>query len=342
MRPKVKRVYMPRLKMAAGLLLIALAVVAAVRTARVIDGFIRSTGLSPAATARLLFNSGVDLKESDGRTNILVLGIAGGIHAGSDLTDTIIVLSFLPAKQTLAMISLPRDIWSETLKDKINSAYHYGEAKKVGGGLILAKAIISDVVGLPIHYGLIVDFTGFQDIIDLIGGIELTVPQSFTDTEFPIPGREDDPCDGDPTFACRFTAVHFDEGRQRMGGEMALIYVRSRHGLGEEGSDFARSRRQQDVLLALKEKLTEPSVWISPARISPLVSAFERTIETDMNVGELATVGKIATRISQENIRRVTIEPLLYTPPVSWYGRYVLLPKDGISAIHEYIASQFQ
>jgi anionic cell wall polymer biosynthesis LytR-Cps2A-Psr (LCP) family protein len=342
MHPKVRRVYMPKIKLIAGLLVIAAGVVLAVRIAGVVGGFIRHTGLSPAATARLLFNTGVDLTQTDGRTNVVILGIAGGGFAGSDLTDTIIVLSVNTKKQSMGMMSVPRDIWSDTLKDKINSAYHYGEAKRDGGGLILSKAIISDVVGLPIHYGIVVDFTGFEDIIDLVGGIELTIPQSFTDTEFPIPGREDDPCDGDPTFACRFTSVHFDEGLQQMDGEQALTYVRSRHGEGGEGSDFARARRQQDVIFALREKLSDPGVWISFQRFAPLIEAFEKTVETDMNIGELATIGKFASRIPQTGIRRVTIEPLLMVPPVSWYGRYVLLPTESFSAIHEYIASQFQ
>ena len=333
---------MPRLKSIAGLFVIGLAIFLSVRIARTLDGFMRTTGLTPAATARLLFNSGVTMKESGGRTNIVLLGIAGGTHAGSDLTDTIIVLSLTSEAPSLAMISVPRDIWSETLKDKINSAYHYGEAKKAGGGLILAKAILSDVVGLPIHYGVVVDFSGFQDMIDLVGGIELTVPQSFTDTEFPIPGKEDDPCDGDPTYACRFVAVHFDEGSQRMDGERALIYVRSRHGEGEEGSDFARTRRQQDVMIALREQLSDPGVWTSPQRIAPLVDAFKKTVETDMNIGELATVGKLTSRIPPEQILRVSIEPLLTVPPISWYGRYVLLPVESFSQIHEYIASQIE
>ena len=333
---------MPRLKLIAGLLVIGLAIFLSVRIVRTIGGFMHTTGLTPAATARLLFNTGVTLKASGGRTNVVLLGVAGGTHAGFDLTDTIIVLSFRSEAPSLAMISVPRDIWSETLKDKINSAYHYGETKKKGGGLILAKAILSDVVGLPIHYGVVADFSGFQDIIDLVGGITITVPQSFTDTEFPIPGREDDPCDGDPKFSCRYTPVHFDEGSQVMDGERALIYVRSRHGDGEEGSDFARARRQQDVMVALKEKITEPSLWTSPQKIASIFRAFNAAVEMDMNIGEAATVGKIVAGIRQEDIRRISIEPLLTVPPISWYGRYVLLPTDGFPAIHEYIASQIQ
>ena len=109
------------------------------------------TKLTPGTVIRLLFDSGAPLQATGGRTNILLLGIAVGSHPGSDLTDTMMILSFAPENRTLAFISLPRDIWSETLQDKINSAYHYGEEKKKGGGLVLAKTIVEDVSGLPIH-----------------------------------------------------------------------------------------------------------------------------------------------------------------------------------------------
>ena len=95
----------------------------------------RTTGLTPTAIFRLLVNTGVDLKSHEGRTNILLLGIGGGTHAGADLTDTILVVSLDAKRNKMAMISVPRDLWSDTLKDKVNSSYHYGEEKKKGTGL---------------------------------------------------------------------------------------------------------------------------------------------------------------------------------------------------------------
>ena len=111
-----------------------------------------------ATVAKLVFNGGAPLASSSDRTNILLLGIGGGNHEGSDLTDTMMVLSLDNKKKTSAFISVPRDIWSETLKDRVNSAYHYGEEKKKGGGLLLAKVTVEDIVGMPIHYAVVVDF----------------------------------------------------------------------------------------------------------------------------------------------------------------------------------------
>jgi len=304
------------------------------------QSFMRTTGFTPTAIFQLLVNTGVDLKSHEGRTNILLLGIGGGTHAGADLTDTILVISLDTKRKKMAMISVPRDLWSDTLKDKVNSAYHYGEVKKEGGGLTLAKVIVEDMVGLPIHYVLLIDFSGFENIINIVGGIDITVPKAFTDPEFPIAGKEDDLCDGDPQFRCRYESVSFISGSQHMDGETALTYIRSRHAEGDEGSDFARGRREQEVLVALQEKLKNPSTWLPPSRAFTLFEAFDRASQTDMRIGELATVGKVIMKIGSGEEKRISFVDLLREPPLWMYGRYTLIPKESFQAIHEYIKTQ--
>lgn len=294
----------------------------------------------PGFVMKFIANGGTTLRSLEGRTNILLLGIGGGTHAGADLTDTMIVLSLYPSKHSMAMISIPRDVWSDTLRDKINSAYHYGEEKKAGDGFVLAKSTVEDVIGMPIQYAFLIDFSGFQKIIDLVGGIRVNVVTAFTDPEFPIVGKENDPCGGDPTFACRYETIHFDTGEQRMNGSRALQYVRSRHAEGNEGSDFARSKRQQDVLVALKAKFTDPRVWVSP-RLPVLVRALDDATDTDFNVSELATVGKFFVQVSAGSITKISFEDLLLTPPPWQYdGKYVLVPKEDSSSIVQFIKAQ--
>lgn len=342
MQPKVKRVYLPKIKVFVLLALAALAVV--LLTKAVIWGmhFRGQTGLTPGAILRLVFDNGVKLKTTDGRTNILILGIGGGSHEGADLTDTMMMLSVDNQKPSLAMFSIPRDIWSETLKDKINSAYHYGEEKQKGGGFILTKAIIEDVVGVPIHYAFMIDFSGFKDVIDLVGGVKVNIPIAFTDPEFPIAGRENDLCGGDPKFACRYEPLHFDAGPQLMNGELALKYVRSRHAEGDEGSDFARNRRQQDVLVALKVKLTDPGVWFSKRPLT-LYHALDDATDTDMNIGELLTVIKLLIRVPADHIKKISLDQLFVNPPLWLYGgRYILTPKEDYPQIHDFIQKQLQ
>jgi len=197
------------------------------------------TGLSALSLYQLATDGEAMVKSDNGRVNILLLGVGGGTHEGPDLTDTIIVVSFHLTQKTLSLISIPRDIWSDSLRDKVNSAYHYGEEKKEDGGLTLSSIIIEDVIGIPIHYAMVIDFSQFESLIDYIGGIDVEVPAAFIDTEYPIAGKEEDPCDGDPMFLCRYQTVTFEKGMQHMNGKRALMYVRSRHADGEEGTDFA-------------------------------------------------------------------------------------------------------
>ncbi len=329
MQPKVRRLVIPKVKVIGSVIGIALFLVVIIKVASLGIGFMHEMS--------------VTLKSADSRTNMLLLGIPGGTHAGADLTDSIMVLSFGHKTKKLTLISLPRDIWSDTLKDKVNSAYHYGEEKKLGGGLVLAKVVAEDVVGIPIHYGLVIDFSGFRRVIDDVGGLEIAVTKGFTDPNFPIEGKEEELCDGDIKFRCRFETIHFDAGRQHMDGTTALQYVRSRHGEGEEGSDFARSRRQQEVILALKEKLTSPATWLRFGKKTSLLQSLDGATDTDMKPGELLTFGKLAFNVAERSIQRMSIEDQFTTPPLWMYaGKYVLVPKDNIEKIHEYIKSILQ
>ena len=177
-------------------------------------------------------------------------------------------------------------------------------------------------------------------MIDLVGGVDVAVAESFTDPQFPVAGRENDECGGDPKLLCRYEALHFEKGREHMDGELALKYVRSRHAQGEEGSDFARSRRQQEVLLALKEKFMSPFSWISPFRVGSLLRAVDEATDTDMKIGEALTIGKMLVKTPGGAIKKISIEDLFFSPPTSWYGRYVLIPKEDFPALHTFLRSQ--
>jgi LCP family protein required for cell wall assembly len=299
------------------------------------ESFVKTTGLTVGTVLRLGFDDGAPLKSADGQTNILLLGIGGGTHDGPDLTDTMMVISFDWVRQNMTLISIPRDIWSDTLKDKVNSAYHYGEVKKKGGGLTLAQVTVEDVLGIPIEYSIVVDFAKFMKIIDLVGGIDVNVSQAFTDDQYPITGKENDTCNGDLTYACRYMTVHFDAGLQHMDGARTLIYVRSRHAEGTEGNDFARNRRQQEVMMALKQKLMQPAEFIHLKQDMTLFEAIDDASDMDLTVGELLTVGKIAARIKNTAIKKITIDDLFIQPPAAEYnGLFVLIPQDSWDIVH--------
>src|SRR5260221_10924886 len=229
------------------------------------------------------------LKQTDDRVNILLLGIAGGNHDGALLTDSIIVASYQLKTHQVTLISIPRDVWIPDLNQKVNAAYEIGKSN--GRGLAFTEDKIDDILGIPIHYAIRLDFSAFTKAIDQIGGVDVNVPRAFDDYEYPIEGKENDLCGNvekeidlnpdqakalnlnpgknkllvDPTgkpatesaqFACRFEhpSLHFDQGLTHLDGVTALKFVRSRKGTNNEGSDFARSRRQQIVIQAFREK----------------------------------------------------------------------------------------
>lgn len=305
--------------------------------------FMGNTGLTPILAARLVFDDGAPLQSSADRTNVLILGIGGGNHEGADLTDSIMVMSLNNKNHSVALVSVPRDIWSDSLKDKVNSAYHYGNEKQSGGGLLLAKVTMEDVIGMPIHYVVVVDFTGFEKVIDAVGGIDVNVPDAFTDTQFPKPGMEEATCPGDPTNACVWETVHFDAGLQHMNGARALIYARSRHAIGDEGSDFARSKRQQIIIVALKNRFTHPLQWVTPGRLESLPKLLDDATDMDMNIAQVLTVGKRFASVQQDQIKKISFDQLLESPPSYLYNNlYVLTPTTSWDDVHAYIRGQLQ
>ena len=127
------------------------------------------------------------LKNDNGRTNVLLLGMGGEGHSGGDLTDSILLASFNLSEGTVKLTSVPRDIWVADEQAKINSLYHYGNEAEEGTGLAKAKHAIGTFFGIPIHYALALDFQGFVKAIDAIGGIDVEVSRTFDDynTRFP-------------------------------------------------------------------------------------------------------------------------------------------------------------
>lgn len=272
------------------------------------------------------------------RINILLMGKAGGTRDGADLTDTIMLISLPTVDGKIAAISIPRDIWIPEIRAKINSAYYWGKTGSVyftipetGGGFSLVKDVAGKVTGQTIQYGIVVDFSAFKDIVDAIGGISVNVRNGFTDKLYPIEGRENDLCDGDQTYSCRYETVTFSPGFQNMNGETALKYVRSRHAEGEEGTDLARETRQQEVIEAIKEKILQPRTYLSAKNIKALISITGRYTETDI---DLPTVGVLARKVLDniKNISQTSIpEDLLVVPPASktFDNLYVFIPKAG-------------
>ena len=280
-----------------------------------------------------------ELESTNNRINFLLLGMGGGDHISPDLTDTMIFTSLGLQTNDLMMLAIPRDIWLEDLQRKINAVYHFGEEEKEGTGLVLTKSSVEKITGQVIHYAVLVDFEGFKDAIDLVDGIEVFVDRSFTDPKYPVPGKENEKCE-EENFDCRYQALRFEAGWQTMDGEKALQFARSRNAKGDEGTDFARSQRQQKIILAFKNKLFSPKILLKPNKLLKLKEIAKKHIKTDLplNLNSGAALSGLFFRFSlaKKPIRTLSLEtgneenPQFLINPPSWeYGQWVLRPRNG-------------
>jgi len=279
------------------------------------------------------------VKQIDNRTNILLLGKAGEGHIAPDLTDTMILMSVNHDQHKIILISLPRDLWISSLRTKLNSVYYYGNKKQEKGGMILAKATVEEITGVPVQYAAVIDFSGFQAFIDEMGGIEVQVERGFRDERYPIAGRENDECGGDPEYLCRYETIEFKQGITQMNGEMALKYVRSRQSKDEiEGTDFGRAARQRKVIDAVLQKVQDRKVMFSYGKLKKLYELGVKMVETDMEEDALAVLARIAYE-SRDNIESVAFnEELLINPTLSlkYDNLYVFVPKYEIDEVPSY------
>ncbi len=289
-----------------------------------------------------IFTPSSKIKSIDNRTNILIMGKSGKGHAGPDLTDSIIFASVSHKTSSISFVSLSRDIWIPAIRAKLNSAYYWGNQRQPGGGLILAKSTAEEIVGTPVQYGVVIDFSAFERIIDVLGGIKVDIERSFTDEKYPIAGRENDECGGDSQFRCRYETIHFEKGKQFMDGATALKFVRSRNAEADEGTDIAREARQQKVISAIKEKVLSPQTLFNPWKILMIWRVVRESVETDINGPAAAILIRRAIQGSKQTTSYVLPENFLENPPISprYDNQYVFIPKAGDwSKVHEWVKS---
>ncbi len=335
--------------------------------------FLKKIFAGPPVVFSFIFD-GNSLKNTNGRTNILLLGTGGAGHQGGDLTDTIMVLSIDSKNKDAALISIPRDFWVDSLGMKVNAVYAVANGSNhKDNRLAGAKTVVGEILGIPIHYGLRIDFAGFEKIIDAIGGIEVMVERSFDDYHYPIAGKENDNCGyrliteettegtvsfyvdangqrvpaGVNVYACRFEHIHFEQGLTHMDGSTALKFVRSRMGTNNEGSDFARAARQQKVLAAVKDKVFSTQTLLNPQRVMAIGSTLGASLDTDITSEEIFSFFKIARQFDQVNLRSLVLDDtgpnslLVNPPPNDYNGQWVLIPRDGDYERLRQIVKQF-
>jgi polyisoprenyl-teichoic acid--peptidoglycan teichoic acid transferase len=252
------------------------------------------------------------------RINFAFYGYGGPGHDGPFLTDSIMVVSVQPKPSgppAVAEISIPRDWYvpvqlgnGKTSSSRINQAYSDGvsgqgtlPASDPTAGASVANATLEHLLGIHIDHWIGLDFQAFKAAVDAVGGVDVVVPNTFTDTQYPA-GE----CNNQPGENCRYTTVHFSAGLQHMNGTRALEFSRSRHSNDNgEGTDFARSRRQQLIVAALKQKVVSLG---GLGHLPDLLNSLGDNVVTDLQVNDLAAVYALLKDVDTKSILHVSFD----------------------------------
>ncbi len=264
------------------------------------------------------------------RVNILLLGIdERDDQYGPWRTDTMIVLTIDPENNTAGILSIPRDLWVPIpgySENRINTAHYTGDLKKYpGGGPALAIKTVQYNFGITIHYYVRVNFSGFVKAIDTIGGLDIYVEKEIDDPLYPDSAYGYDP-------------LYIPAGLQHMDGELALKYARTRH----TGSDFDRLRRQQQVIMAVRDKVLRLGMLpqLLP-KLPELLTTVGDSVQTDLQFDEMRNLIQLASKMEDEHIRTGVIGNSMTVPTTTPNGAQVLIPiRDEIRAVVDEIFAE--
>ncbi len=256
-------------------------------------------------------------KEKD-RLDILILGIRGDEQeepeAGAYLTDTIMVLSIDKKTNKIGLISLPRDLYIKMpyidKKDKINAAYAYSAGSK-DSGLAGVKTLVSQITGTYIDHAVLFNFEAFRGLVDTVGGVDISLRVPFEEG-----------------LQWGSSSFYLPAGENHLDGEAALYYARSRFST----SDFDRSRRQQEIIFALKDKMVSLGFLINPIKINNMFDMIKQHIRTDIQVWDIKNLIEIASAINKVgsgNISTYVINTDNLVYDTKRNGIYILVPNEN-------------
>lgn len=298
---------------------------------------IHPNNISVMDTLRNLVSSNnVDLKTTtEGRINILLLGISGGERrSGENLTDTIMIASIDTKTNQVALLSIPRDLYVEVpdpiygfprvaFQTKINSVYEYGikNASDKQSEIKPIKQVIENITSEDINYWVVLNFEGFKKIIDSIGGINIENKFDIYDPKYPGPNYS-------------YETFELKKGLHLLDGETALKYARMRH--NDPEGDFGRAKRQQQVMQAAKNKVFSTGTFLNVVMLNNLFDALGDNIKTNITHEEIGDFLNLLKKIDTNNINNVVVDAwnkdsLLKVSHV-FYGEtraFVLIPRIG-------------
>lgn len=290
-----------------------------------------STSSNGFSTIKNLISNSDNLKQTDGVTNILIMGRGGEGHPGGTLTDTLMVVRLQNSDNKVATISIPRDTRVKLTNGeyrKINAAYSIGytaeknKDKKKDQGAASTIKTVENVVGVPIHYYIDIDFVAFKKMVDEVGGVTIDVDKAVNDPYYP---KDYFDKQGNYHKTDDYAPFKMAVGIQKMDGETALKYARSR----ETSSDFDRAKRQQQVIFALKEKMLSLGVLSNPKKISDIIAILGDHIRTSLDAAELQGLINKLKNTQKDAIISKVIDNSANGLLVTDSGSSDLIPKSG-------------
>ncbi len=282
-------------------------------------------------TKPLQGSDGPSPKDWDGKSRIYVLVMGLDYRdwednpGGPSRTDTMILFTIDSATRSAGMLSIPRDLWVNIPgydPAKINSAYFIGGAEKIpGGGAGLAMKTVSQFLGVPVDYYAVIDFTAFEQFINELGGIQIDVPEEIT---------------VDPIGP--HNTVTLKPGPQMLDGPTALAYARDRY---TAGNDFDRSQRQQQVIMAVRDRILNLNMLPTLIQKSPiLVKNLAAGVHSNLTLQQMISIAWLAAQIPQDNIKQEAIGLSQVTEGWSYDGQQILEPNmDAIFALRDQVFS---
>ncbi len=278
-----------------------------------------------------LFDNSKLKGEDRGNVNILLAGNSADDpgHGGADLTDSIMLLSINTTNNTAFILSIPRDLYVDIPGygyAKINEAYLHGQNENFNepgypeGGMGLLEKTVSEVLGVPIDYYVLVNYGAFHDAVNAVGGITVTIDSPDARGIY------------DP-----YANLRLVNGAQQIDGQTALNLARARgSGPGSYGitSDFDRTQNQRMMLLALREKAMSAGVLANPIKVGNLFDSAGNNVQTDLSLGNMRRLAKITNDIGQQNIQSASLNDAngvnLLTSYTTRNGQSALIPAAGI------------
>lgn len=308
-------------------------------------------GGTPLGNANKLLTPTALKGEDRGHVNILIVGnsVDDPGHSGADLTDSIMLLSIDPSNHKGILLSIPRDLYVDVPgvgHQKINAAYHWGNVQKFqgpfypSGGIGLLEKVVSDNLGIPIDYFMLVNYSALRNIVNVVGGIDIKInssdPRGLFDPNI-------SPVDEGP--------LKLSNGWHHLDGQTALNLARARGdpanngqvAYGFAGSDFTRTEHQRQIFAALEPKLFSSKVLFNPHKVEQILDALDGNLKTDLQINEARRIAQFFKDTSMQNIKSAALSDnnVQHLQSYTTYdGQAALIPAAGLdnfASIKHYI-----